>query len=105
MSHLSVTVMAVGQAVIQRECVKRQEHKCDIATGQWALVVGIMGQISSFIKHAFSFVSLGDACHLARVCDAVYKSCLGAESSRRSSIKSMTNCVVWVLLSSIDDST
>ena len=37
--------------------------------------------------------------------DAIHELCLGAESSRRSSIKSITNCIVWALLFSIDDST
>jgi len=78
---------------------------CNIATGQLGQMAGIMGQISSLIKQAFSLVSLGDACYLARVYDAVHELCLGAESSRRSSIKSITNCIVWVPVFSIDGST
>jgi hypothetical protein len=78
---------------------------------QWRIVTAVRKhqwriscQISSFIKHAFSLVSLGDACYLARVYGAVHELCLGAESSLRSPIKSITNCIVRVPPFSIDGS-
>jgi len=84
-SRLSITAIAVRQAVIWQEGVRREEHyKCVILLRHNDRTAGGScrnnGPAYSFIKHAFSFVSLWDASQLSgQGLHAVHELCLGAE--------------------------